>query len=93
MRTRCEEFQVSHDFRLGGLVTEASHPVTADLDAVARRDVSEALGLLFEVDRDVVERFRDWGTPARQAGSPGRSWRQSAGAGVSFSSGAGPPGG
>ncbi len=64
--------KISPDFRLGGLVTEASHPVTANLDGVAHRDISEALGLLFEVDRDVVDRFRDWagsGAARRIAGS------------------------
>ena len=52
---RSDEFlKISGQFQLGVLTTEASHPVTANLSEVARRDVSAALGLLFEADGDVV---------------------------------------
>ncbi len=60
-RRRASEFlAVSDQFRLGQLVTEASHPVTSKLSDVARHDVARALGLLFEVDRDVIDRYRKW---------------------------------
>ena len=54
-----EEFlKISHQFQLGALTTEASHPVTANLSETAKRDIGEALKLLFEVDADVVRRYR-----------------------------------
>jgi N-acetylmuramic acid 6-phosphate etherase len=58
---RSEEFlQVSGQFKLGSLVTESSHPVTANLSEVAKNDIAGALGLLFEADGDVVEKFREF---------------------------------
>lgn len=51
---------IADQFKLGGLVTELSHPVTADLSKVAETSTSGALRLLFEVDRDVVEKYREW---------------------------------
>src|SRR5438445_13634819 len=58
---RAEEFlKISHQFQLGVLTTEASHPVTADLSQTAKRDISEALKLLFQVDDDVVRRYREF---------------------------------
>lgn len=58
---RAAEFlAIADQFRLGALVTEASHPVTADLSEVARASVEEALDRLFEVDDDVVARYRRW---------------------------------
>ena len=60
-KKRCEEFlKICGQFRLGDLVTEGSHPVTANLSEVATRDISEALRLLFEVNRDVVAKYREW---------------------------------
>jgi N-acetylmuramic acid 6-phosphate etherase len=50
--------KISGQFRLGALVTEASHPVTADLSDVAKHDIAAALQRLFEVDDDVVNTFR-----------------------------------
>jgi N-acetylmuramic acid 6-phosphate etherase len=56
---RSTEFlKISGQFKLGALVTEASHPVTARLSDVAKRDIAAALQLLFEVDEDVVKTFR-----------------------------------
>ena len=56
---RSEDFlKISDQFQLGGLVTEASHPVTAKLSETAQSSVAEALGLLFKVDDDVVRRYR-----------------------------------
>ena len=60
-RERAEEFlRISDQFRLGELVTEGSHPVTANLSEVAREDTAAALDLLFRVDGDVVEKYREW---------------------------------
>jgi N-acetylmuramic acid 6-phosphate etherase len=57
---RSEDFlKISHQFQLGGLVTESSHPITANLSDMAKRDVGAALGLLFEVDADVVNIYRE----------------------------------
>ncbi|MHB0913331.1 MAG: hypothetical protein ACYC2Y_07790 [Armatimonadota bacterium] len=55
-----EFLAVSRDFTLGGLVTEASHPKTRNLSDAAKRSVPEALGLLFDVDSDVLTAYRRW---------------------------------
>ncbi len=52
--------EISDQFRLGALTTESSHPVTANLSATAKDSVEDALGLLFEVDTDVVGTYREW---------------------------------
>ena len=58
---RSDDFlRVSAQFQLGALVTEASHPVTANLSDVARTDVVAALKLLFEVDEDVLRKYREF---------------------------------
>src|SRR5213594_3102364 len=58
---RSEEFlKISHQFQLGALTTESSHPVTANLSETAKRDISAALGLLFDVDADVVRKYREF---------------------------------
>ncbi|HEV2329866.1 MAG TPA: hypothetical protein VGY56_13870 [Verrucomicrobiae bacterium] len=58
---RSDDFlKISSQFKLGALVTEGSHPVTANLSDVARRDIAAALKLLFEADGDVVQKFRDF---------------------------------
>jgi len=50
-KERSDDFlKISSQFKLGSLVTEQSHPVTANLSAVARRDIAAALDLLFQVD-------------------------------------------
>lgn len=60
-RRPSDEFlKVCDQFKLGALVTESSHPVTANLSEVAASDVPEALRLLFEVDRDVLRKFREF---------------------------------
>ena len=48
------------EFRLGPLVTEASHPRSTDLGPVARQDAAEGLAVLFDVDRDVVDAYDRW---------------------------------
>jgi N-acetylmuramic acid 6-phosphate etherase len=58
---RSEEFlKISSQFKLGALVTELSHPVTAHLSEVARQDIAAGLKLLFDVDGDVVRKFREF---------------------------------
>lgn len=57
--------RISDQFRLGTLVTEASHPVTARLSEVAKKDLPAALGLLFQADRDVLEKFREFAASGR----------------------------
>ncbi len=60
---RSKEFlEVADQFKLGVLVTESSHPVTAELSQTARRSIPDALRLLFEVDKDVIEKYREWST-------------------------------
>src|SRR5271167_1097115 len=63
---RSEEFlQISSQFKLGILVTESSHPVTANLSDVAKQDIAAALKLLFDVDDDVVKKFREFAESGR----------------------------
>src|SRR5215472_11949043 len=58
---RSEEFlKISGQFKLGALVTESSHPVTADLSEVAKQDIAKALDLLFQVDNDVIAKYREF---------------------------------
>jgi N-acetylmuramic acid 6-phosphate etherase len=58
---RSEEFlRISGQFKLGALVTEASHPVTARLSEVARQDIAAALKLLFDVDADLLRKYREF---------------------------------
>ena len=57
--------QIADQFKLGALVTESSHPVTANLSEVAKHDISAALGLLFEVDGDVVRKYREFAESGR----------------------------
>jgi N-acetylmuramic acid 6-phosphate etherase len=68
---RADRFlEIAADFRLGSLLTESSHPKTADLSEIARQDTERGLAALFEVDRDVVEKYAEWsasGQPERMA--------------------------
>jgi N-acetylmuramic acid 6-phosphate etherase len=60
-KRRAEEFlKISGQFKLGALVTESSHPVTANLSEVARQDIVAALKQLFDVDDDVIHKFREF---------------------------------
>jgi N-acetylmuramic acid 6-phosphate etherase len=60
-QARSEEFlKISGQFKLGALVTESSHPVTANLSEVAKQDITTALKLLFDVDDDVIRKFREF---------------------------------
>jgi N-acetylmuramic acid 6-phosphate etherase len=65
-RRRSMEFlKVSDQFRLGALLTEASHPVTAVLSDLAKQDIAAALDALFQVDADVVKVFREFAQSGR----------------------------
>lgn len=58
---RSDEFlKISGQFKLGALITESSHPITANLSEVARENVVQALDLLLQVDGDVVRKFREF---------------------------------
>ena len=63
---RSEDFlKISEQFQLGVLTTESSHPVTANLSDVAKKDVSAALDLLFDVDSDVLRKYREFANSDR----------------------------
>ncbi len=66
---RAERFlRDASQFRLGALVTEASHPRSAELGEIARRRAAAGLAVLFAVDEDVVATFDRWslsGQPER----------------------------
>jgi N-acetylmuramic acid 6-phosphate etherase len=58
---RSQEFlKIADQFKLGALTTETSHPVTANLSEVAKRDTAAGLKLLFDVDDDVVRKYREF---------------------------------
>ena len=63
---RSEDFlKISDQFQLGVLTTESSHPVTAQLSQTAKADIAAALGLLFDVDTDVVRKYREFAESGR----------------------------
>ena len=63
---RSEEFlKISGQFKLGALVTESSHPITANLSEVAKTDIAAALDLLFQADGDVVNKFCEFAASGR----------------------------
>jgi len=60
-RKRSAEFlKISGQFKLGTLVTESTHPATANLSDVAGQDIAAALSQLFDVDNDVVKKYREF---------------------------------
>ena len=60
-QTRSGEFlKIASQFQLGSLVTEASHPVTANLSDAARDNIAAGLRQLFEVDNDVVRKYGEF---------------------------------
>ncbi|HWX19637.1 MAG TPA: hypothetical protein VN578_06995 [Candidatus Binatia bacterium] len=60
-KKRSEDFlKISDQFQLGVLTTESSHPVTANLSQTAKKDIGSALGLLFDVDNDVLRTYREF---------------------------------
>jgi len=63
---RAEEFlKISSQFQLGGLATESSHPITANLSETAKDSIEAALKLLFDVDEDVIEKYREFSESGR----------------------------
>ena len=52
--------KIAGQFQLGGLTTESSHAITAQLSDVARDDISAGLGLLFQADEDVIRKYREF---------------------------------
>lgn len=68
-REQAEKFlREAQQFRLGSLLTESSHPRSAELSRIARADAAAGLAVLFDVDRDVVDTYRAWsagGQPER----------------------------
>lgn len=90
---RAREFlAIADQFQLGVLVTESSHPVTANLSEVAKRSTAEALGLLFQVDRDVLDGYRRFVESGRALGLSERVARSVAGGGKVFFTGCGSTG-
>jgi N-acetylmuramic acid 6-phosphate etherase len=66
---RSKEFlKISDQFKLGGLTTESSHPVTTDLSETARHDTAAGLGLLFDVDKDVLRKYEEFANSGRAEG-------------------------
>jgi N-acetylmuramic acid 6-phosphate etherase len=57
--------KIAGQFKLGALTTESSHPVTANLSDVARQDIAAGLKLLFDVDDDVVRKYREFAESGR----------------------------
>jgi len=65
-KKRSGEFlKIAGQFKLGALVTESSHPITANLSDVAKQDIAVALKLLFDVDDDVLKKFREFAESGR----------------------------
>src|SRR5690349_15064786 len=63
---RSDDFlKIADQFKLGALTTETSHPVTANLSEVARKDIAAGLKLLFDVDDDVIAKYREFATSKR----------------------------
>lgn len=63
---RSAEFlKIADQFKLGALTTESSHPVTANLSEVAKQDIAAGLKLLFDVDDDVVRKYREFAASGR----------------------------
>src|SRR5437867_942579 len=90
---RAEEFlRMSDQFQLGVLTTEASHPVTAILSQTAKQNIGAALQLLFDVDLDVVRKYRDFVDTARARPIQQKLLRSLKNGGKIFSTGCGSTG-
>lgn len=63
--------EIADQFRLGDLITEASHPRTRNLSETAKKEAAAGLEMLFDVDKDVVEKYREW-AHSGEAGRIGR---------------------
>ena len=65
---RAEDFlKIAGQFKLGALVTESSHPVTAHLSAAAQARTAAGLDLLFQADEDVLNKYREFAGSGRAA--------------------------
>ncbi|HOY57964.1 MAG TPA: hypothetical protein PK640_07485 [Verrucomicrobiota bacterium] len=65
---RSAEFlKIADQFKLGVLVTESSHPVTANLSDASRNDIKAGLRQLFDVDDDVVRKYLEFVRSGRAA--------------------------
>ncbi len=65
-KERSAEFlMIADQFKLGSLVTESSHPVTANLSDTTRGDIAAGLRQLFDVDDDVVRKYREFALSGR----------------------------
>jgi len=90
---RSEEFlKISDQFKLGALITESSHPVTANLSETAKGDVSAGLGLLFEADGDNVRKYREFAASGRARSIANTVLRVVKGGGKVFFTGCGSTG-
>lgn len=66
---RSKDFlKIADQFKLGALTTETSHPVTANLSDVARKDVAAGLKQLFDVDDDVIRTYAEFVKSGRARG-------------------------
>ncbi len=71
-RQRSDDFlKIADQFKLGALVTESSHPATANLSETAKRDIAAGLRELFDVDDDVVRKYREFVAGGRARGIAG----------------------
>lgn len=84
--------KISDQFQLGVLVTEAPHPVTKELSQVAKKSISDALRLLFEVDNDVVNKYREFAESGRARGIADTVLKSLHGGGKVFFTGCGSTG-
>src|SRR5277367_2191920 len=92
-QARSAEFlKISSQFKLGALVTELSHPVTAELSEVAKDDIAAALKLLFDVDEDVVKKYREFAESGRAGEIKGTVLRSLKNGGRIFFTGCGSTG-
>lgn len=67
-RQRSAEFlKIADQFKLGALVTESSHPTTASLSETTRGDIASGLRQLFDVDEDVIGKYREFALSGRPA--------------------------
>ncbi len=57
--------KIADQFKLGALTTESSHPITAELSEIARKDIAAGLKLLLDVDDDVVRKYREFAESGR----------------------------
>jgi len=51
---------IADQFKLGALVTESSHPTSANLSDIARNDTAAGLNQLFDVDDDVLRKYAEF---------------------------------